>query len=62
MLEYAPLMDDPDVRLGWKVLRAIPNDGSERSYEAVLAIQSLVWELWRLRDELTDGQAERPTA
>jgi hypothetical protein len=45
-------MNDPDVKLGWTVLKAIPNDGSDRSYEARLAIHSLVWELWRLRDDL----------
>lgn len=40
-------MNDPYVRLGWQILRAIPQDGSDRSYQAVLAVHSLVWELWK---------------
>jgi hypothetical protein len=49
-------MDDETVRLGWKVLRALPKDDSRRTYEAVLAVHSLVWEVWRLQEELKDGK------
>ena len=41
-------MDDPYVKLGWQVLKAIPQDGSLRSYEATAAIHSLVWTIWQL--------------
>lgn len=49
-------MDDETVRLGWKVLRALPKDDSQRTYEAVLAVHSLVWEVWRLQDSATDAE------
>lgn len=39
-------MRDPYVVLGWKILRALPQDDSDATYEAVLAVHSLVWELW----------------
>ena len=45
-------MVDESVSLGWKVLGAIPMDDSDRRYEAVLAVHSLVWEIWRLQDEV----------
>ena len=44
-------MNDPTVKLGWKVLRALPKDGSNRTYEATLAVHSLVWEIWRLEED-----------
>ena len=46
-------MDDPYVKLGWKILRALPKDDSDRTYEAVLAVHSLVWKLWQM--EVKDG-------
>lgn len=45
-------MNDPHVRLGWKVVKAIPQDGSLRSYEAAAAVHSLVWTIWQLEDAL----------
>jgi hypothetical protein len=45
-------MVDESVSLGWKVLRPIPMDDSDRRYEAVLAVHSLVWETWRLQEEV----------
>lgn len=44
-------MDDETVRLGWKILRALPKDDSRRTYEAVLAVHSLVWTIWQLEAE-----------
>lgn len=45
-------MNDPDVKTALQVRRAIPQDGSERSYIAIMALHSLVWELWKLRDQV----------
>lgn len=46
-------MDDPWVKLGWTVLRALPQD----AYAARLAVHSLVWEIWRLEQEAHDERA-----
>lgn len=46
-------MNDPDVKLGWRVLKAIPwDDDSDAAYRARDAVHSLVWTTWQLRDEV----------
>lgn len=45
-------MNDPDVKLGWRVLKVIPQDDSDAAYYARDAIHSLVWTTWQLRDEV----------
>lgn len=43
-------MKDPYVLQGWRILRALPKDDSRATYEATLAVHSLVWEIWRLQE------------
>jgi hypothetical protein len=46
-------VNDSDVKLGWRVLRAIPvDDESDAAYRARDAVHSLVWTTWQLRDEV----------
>ena len=51
-------MVDDTVRLGWRILRALPKDESEQAYEAVLAVHSLVWKVWQL--EATKAEQTQP--
>lgn len=47
-------MPDPDVKTAMKIWKVIPPDGSVETYEAIIALHSLVWDLWQLRDELSE--------
>ena len=50
-------MVDDTVRLGWRILKALPKDDSKRTYEAVLAVHSLVWKVWQL-EAMTEQQTQ----
>ena len=51
-------MVDDTVRLGWRILRALPRDETEQTYDAVLAVHSLVWKIWQL--EATTAEQTQP--